>query len=102
MTAESTTIKNTTSNNKDACSGLSGVLSMRGKVAKVIGTAPLSPTHERKASSFRVKPNANAYSSTASGRARKNNTRLIRIASPATFNNRLGKHNKPKTMNITI
>jgi len=96
------TIKNTPSNNNDACSEISGVANIKGNVASVIGTAPFSPTQERKVSSRQLNRNPSVDVRTATGRATSMSTTVISSACPLTPSRRLGKHNNPNATNMMI
>ena len=74
----------------------------RGKVARVMGTAPFSPTQERKLNSRRLKPKGKAEIATARGRATKIRARAMSRPSAATPARRLGKLSMPSMTNNTI
>ena len=98
LSAESTTTKNTALK----IWPLLGTPASKGKVASVIGTAPLRPTQERKLSSRRRKRNGHTEAQTAIGRATRISTRAISRPSQATASRRLGKLSSPSITNSTI
>ena len=98
VTAETSTTKNTTLKMSVPVS----IPAMSGKVARVMGTAPLSPTQERKRVSRRLKPKGQVDRATASGRATKVRARATSRPSTATPASRLGKLSMPSMTNSTI
>jgi hypothetical protein len=98
VTAETTTAKKTPSNSPSAF----GRPLRSGYVARMMGTAPLSPPHATKVISRGENRNGSRHDHTARGRAMNTSVPATTSAGPATSMRRLGKLRRPRSTNIMI